>query len=297
MNLYAENHPKIAAILYMTLAMVMWAIIENIPRYFSQHYTTFEIVWLRYSVHLLFMLVVFGPRVKLRLVRTKNLKLQLIRGMLMMGMHLSFIFAIRSIPVNATMAGFWIAPLLLLILSAWRGEKPDWVQWVLTLAAFASVLFILRPLGEVFNPGILLAVSMALCFVIYMQMTRAMKGEDLLASLFYTAFSVWIVLSFLMPFYWVAPTGVDLLLFAAIGLLGFVCILGFDKAAELAPTWVSAPFAFVQPVLVLFGDWALRNFFPGRLSLGVTGLIAISLGFLLWRSLNPSRAIPGYHHA
>jgi len=288
---WITNHPalhdhrtQLASLLYMALAMGIWAIIENIPRFFSQHYTTFEIVWLRYSVHLLFMLIVFGPRVKLRLVRTRRLGLQLVRGMLMMGMHLSFIFAIRWLTPTVTMAGFWVGPLLLLGLSAWRGERPDWVQWAVTLVAFGAVLLMSRPLGGLLHPATLLSLGMALCFVLYMQMTRAMPDEDLLASLFYTAFSVWIVLSFLMPFFWVTPTFADLLLFAAIGLLGYFAIYGFDKTAEVAPTWVAAPFAFIQPVLVLLADWMVRGLNPGRLSLAAAGFVAICIGFLAWRN-------------
>jgi len=286
----------VKAALYMLLAMAMWAVIENIPRYFSQHYTTFETVWMRYSIHLLFMLVVFGPRVKLRLVRTQRLGQQIVRGMLMLGMHLAFIFAIRSISVNATMSVFWISPLLLLGLSAWLGERANWKVWAGVAVAFGFVLIILRPVSAAFHPGALLGVLMAVCFVIYLQMTRAMKGEDILASLFYTAFSVWIVLSFVMPFVWVTPNGFDLLLFAAIGLLGYVCIFSFDKAAELAPTWVSAPFAFIQPVLIIISEWTLRNYFPGRLSLGLAGLIVLYLIFILLQNTAVKRLLPGYHH-
>jgi len=137
---------------------------------------------------------------------------------------------------------------------------------------------------------------MALCFVFYMQLTRAMPGEDLLASLFYTALTVWIVLSAFMPFYWVPPTGWDMLLFASIGLLGFLGLLGFDKAAEIAPTWVSAPVGFIQPVLVVLGDWAVRGIYPGRLSLAAAGLVIVYLGFLFYQN-SISHAIPGYQHA
>ncbi len=271
--------------LYMLLAMAMWAIIENIPGLFSQHYTSFEIVWLRYSVHLVFMLVIFGPRVKLRLVRTRHLKLQLVRGLLMMGMHLSFIFAVKIIPINTTMAGFWIAPLLLLGLSAWRGEKPGIVQWIVTFISFGCILVTLRPLTGLQNSATLLAIGMAACFVLYMQMTRAMTSEDILASLFYTAFSVWIILSMIVPFYWVTPNGWDMLLFVAIGLLGFVCIYGFDKAAELAPTWVTAPIMMMQPILLIAIDFGFRGINPGRLSLVAIGIIFAGFGFLAWRTM------------
>jgi len=291
-------HPaqsRTAPILYMALAMLMWAVIETIAGMFSQHYTSFQIVWMRYSVHLIFMLAVFGPRARLRLVRTRRLGLQFVRGMLMMGMHLAFIFAVRSIPARTTMAGFWIAPLLLLGLSAWRGERPDRLHWLLTLAGLASVLVMLRPLDNLTHPASLLSLTMALCFVLYMQMTRSMTGEDILASLFYTAFSVWLVLSFFMPFYWVKPAAGDLLIFAAIGLLGFICIYGFDKAAELAPTWVSAPFAYVQPVLMLLTEWSLHNHHPGRLSLAAAFMLLAYFGLLAWQR-KWIRLIPGYHN-
>jgi len=280
------KRPSLAAQIYMGLAMVMWAIIENIPHYFSQHYTSFEIVWTRYSVHLLFMVLILGPRVKLRLVRTPRLGLQLLRGMLMMGMHLCFIFAVRWLSPTLTMAAFWVSPLLLLGLSGWRGERASWLQWAVTAAALGAVLVMSRPLSGLLHPATLLALGMALCFVLYMQMTRAMPDEDLYASLFYTAFSVWIVLSFLMPFYWVTPTLGDFLLLAAIGLIGYVGIYGFDKAAEVAPTWVSAPVAFLQPVLVLFSTWWVYNTNPGRLSLAAAGFVVLSIGFLAWKNLS-----------
>jgi drug/metabolite transporter (DMT)-like permease len=125
---------------------------------------------------------------------------------------------------------------------------------------------------------------MALCFVLYLQMSRAMSSEDILASLFYTAFSVWVVLSFLMPFYWVTPNWQDMLVFIAIGLVGFVGIYGFDKAVEAAPTWVSAPFALVQPIVFTGLNFILRGINPGRLSLAASGLILACFGILLWRA-------------
>lgn len=287
---------RYAPFFYMGLAMAMWAVIENIPRYFTQHYTSYQIVWMRYTVHMLFMLVVFGPRRKWSFLRTRKPGLQIGRGMLMMGMHLSFIFAVRFIPMHATMAGFWVAPLILLGLSGLRRERADALQWFLTAAAFGCTLVMLRPLNPLLHPAALLSIVMALCFVCYMQMTRAMADEDIQTSLFYTAFSVWVVLSALMPFYWVTPNLADTLLFSAIGLIGYVCLYGFDKAAELAPTWVSAPFGYTQPVLVLLTDWKLHGLYPGRIALGAAGLLIICLGVTTLRKY-ARQPVHGYHYA
>ncbi len=285
---------------YMSLAMGAWAFIEHLPRFYSQHYTSFEIVWLRYSVHLLFMLAVFGPRHKLRLVRTRRLGLQMVRGMLMMGMHLSFIFAVRWLSLTATMASFWVAPLLLIgIALALESQKHGWgslfqsakgrilATVIASILCFGGVLLMSRPLSVLLHPAALLAVGMALCFALYMQMTRAMRDEDLLASLFYTAFSVWLVLSFILPFYWVTPTLSDWLVFIAIGLIGYWAIYGLDKAVEHAPTWIVAPFAFTQPIFVLVFDFAFSGQLPGRSALAGAALIAACLAFLAWTGRQP----------
>lgn len=273
-----------SALLFMSLGMFMWAVIENIPRFFSQHYTTFQIVWMRYSVHILFMLALFVPRFKTRMFRTRRLGWQLVRGLLMMGMHLTFIFAIRSLSVGQTMSAFWIAPLALLVLGQWIGEKSAPLHWLLTLAAYGGVLLIIRPENGLLHTATLLSLGMALCFALYLWMTRRMLDEDLLASLFYTAFSVWVVLGLGLPWYWVRPNLFDLGLFAAIGLLGYAAILGFDKALEAAPApWV-APMLFTQPVFALLADWAMRGQIPGRADLAGAALVLGCLAVLGWQA-------------
>lgn len=237
MKMHSDRHAWFAPALYMLLAMALWAAIEMIAGGFTQHFTSFQIVWMRYSVHLLFMLIFFGPRVKLRLVRTQRLGLQFVRGLLMMGMHLCFIFAVRYIPVNTTMAGFWISPFLLIGLSALLGEKSNWVQWGITLLGFAAVLVILRPLNGLLSPASLLSL----------------------------------------------------------GMVGFIGIYGFDKAVETAPTWVSAPFALVQPIIFTGLNFILRGINPGRLSLAASGLVLACFGFLLWRT-SPLRLKSGINN-
>jgi len=270
----------ILAAYFMCLGMVMWVIIEIFAGFFSQHYTSFEIVWMRYSFHMLGMLIIIFPRYKTRLFRTPRLRLQLVRGMLMMGMHLSFIVAIHYLHPNMVMSGFWVTPLLLLTLSAWRGERANWIHWAGTLVAFGGTVLILRPTSDIFHPATLLSFAMAICFALYMLMTRNMPGEDLQTSLFYTAFSVWIVLSFILPFYWITPNLHDLLIFAAIGLLGYFGIYGLDRAVENVPLWVVAPFAFTQPLFYLIFETLKFGYLPSHLAIAGAGIIIICITFL-----------------
>ena len=57
----------------MTAAAFFWAVIEHLGGFVPRGYSPVQTVWSRYFVHLLFMLVVFPPRQRSALVRTRCL--------------------------------------------------------------------------------------------------------------------------------------------------------------------------------------------------------------------------------
>jgi len=267
---------------FMCVAMLTWAVIESIPRFFSQYYASYQIVWLRYSTHLLFMLAVLGPRHKTQLIRTRHLLLQIARAMMMLGMHLCFIWAVRRIPLHDAMSVLWVSPLLLMVMALWLRERVKLVYWIVTLIAFAGVLIVLQPGRDTLSASVVFSLGMGVCFSLYQLTTRLMPDENILASLFYTAFGVWVPLSLLMPSHWVAPTPHDLALMVGIGLIGFVTLYALDRALELAPAPVVAPFAFTQPVFVVVVNLALLGLVPNDLTLLGALIVMVSLLALGW---------------
>jgi drug/metabolite transporter (DMT)-like permease len=153
----------------------------------------------------------------------------------------------------------------------------------------------LRPGGGLLHGATLLSVGMALCFSLYLWMSRRMRDEDIVASLFYTAFSVWIVLAVGLPVYWKTPTLWDVALLAAIGLLGYVGIYGFDRAMESAPAPVVAPFMLTQPLFVVIADLVMRGAVPGRRTLLGASIVMACGIFLVWNARQVSaRPTSGY---
>ncbi len=217
---------------FMCVAMLTWAAIESIAGLFSQYYASYQVVWLRYSTHLLFMLAVFGPRYKTRLIRTKHVLLQIARALMMLGMHLCFIWAVRRIPLHDAVSVLWVSPLLLMVMALWLRERVKPVYWIVTLIAIAGMLMVLQPGRETLGTSVVFSLGMGVCFSLYQLTTRLMPDESILASLFYTAFGVWVPLSLLMPSHWVAPTPHDLALMVGIGLIGFVTLYALDRALE-----------------------------------------------------------------
>jgi drug/metabolite transporter (DMT)-like permease len=257
---------RLAGLGYMCVAMLLWAVIECIPQFFSQHYTSYQIVWLRYGTHLLSMLIVFGPRYKARLIRTKHLVLQLTRALLMMGMHLCFIWAIRRVAARDAMAIFWVSPVLLMGLAVRICERVRPAYWIVTLLALTGVLIMLQPSELPFSLATIFALGMGVCFSLYQLTSRLMLDEHILASLFYTALGVWVPLTVLMPSHWVPPTLHDLGLMAAIGLLGLGTLYALDRALESVSAPVVAPFSFSQVVFGVIASWVLLGLAPNGLT-------------------------------
>src|ERR1700761_6836076 len=65
----------------------------------SQHYPAAQITWARFTGHLIFMLVVFLPRHRWALLRTRRPMVQIGRSMLMLVSNLVFVMAIGSVPL------------------------------------------------------------------------------------------------------------------------------------------------------------------------------------------------------
>jgi drug/metabolite transporter (DMT)-like permease len=211
--------------------------------------------------------------------------MQLVRSTLMLGMPASFIIAFQRMSLDNLLAIFWLSPLLVMAAAAWwLGEKVSLSRWSAGIACFVGVVLILRPDRGLLHWSALLPLVMALCFGLYLVMTRSMQAEDTLTSLFYTAGGVFFLLSFALPFFWQPLTFKSGLLMASIGLLGFVALYALDKSLELAPAAVVAPFAYTQPIWGVGLSYLLTGHRPSILAIVGTLVIITSELYLLNKS-------------
>ena len=122
-----------------------------------------------------------------------------------------------------------------------------------SLAVWAATVLGLRGALVMHKPGplphlylLVFPLGMALCFSLYVVMTRSLRTDTTRANLFYTALGVFLALSPFMPRLWVMPSALDLLAMVAVGALGFAALYLLDRMAAAAPVSVSAPFAYLQ---------------------------------------------------
>src|SRR2546421_1165938 len=78
----------------MVLAVSTFTCLDTTSKYLAQHYPVPAIVWARYVVQMLLMVVVLAPRIGMALVRTGHLRLQIIRGVVLTASSLGFLSAL-----------------------------------------------------------------------------------------------------------------------------------------------------------------------------------------------------------
>jgi drug/metabolite transporter (DMT)-like permease len=236
------------AIRFVLAFVLLWAGLEATAGLLTLHYSSYQVVWARYAVHLTLMLAIWGWRDPASLWRTERPIFQFCRSILMVGMPAAWIIGTKlGVSTPAMLSVFWLSPVILLLM-AWGvlGEFAPTVVWITTALAFAGTSLLLWPNFKMPPYLLLFPFVMGLCFSAYVAMTRSLRTENRPANLFYTAAGVFVVLTPLMPHVWITPSMPDMLVFIGIGTIGFLALLAIDVGVAVAPVSISAPITYLQ---------------------------------------------------
>ncbi len=286
------------AVLYMMCMVLCFAVLESTAKYLTGFYPVPQVVWARYTVHMLLMLVLLGPRMRLGLVRTDNPLSQLLRASLLLGSTLCNFAALSFLPMAEVKAISFVSPLLVALFAVWLlKESLTRDRWLAIFAGFAGTLFIVRPGSAMLSPATVLALGSALCYSLYQIMTRRLSDdENPLVTLFYTSLVGFVAMSLFAPLIArpVAATHVPLfLLLGCMGALGHYLLI---RALELQPASTLSPFGYTQLLWVallgylVFGDVPDLHAVLGMLIIVCSGLY-VAWGHKYARREEPESAI------
>lgn len=273
----ARAHPLRGILMIMT-AVAMFTVMDSIAKYLSRFYPVPGIVWARYAFHLLFVVMILGPRMKLGLLRSKRLGLQIARGAVLAASSLLFFSALKFMPMAEASSISFVAPVLVTLLAVvLLKEKVERARWVAVAAGFMGVLIIIRPGSGVFSWVAVLPLATAASFAAYQILTRKLAGVDSpYTSLFYSGLIGTVLLAAVLPFQWTTPTTVaHALLLPAIGFLGGISHLILIRAYDQASVSTLAPFTYTQFIWVILIGYLVFGDFPDRWSLiGIAVIMA-----------------------
>jgi len=266
----------------MLAAVFLGALMEVVGGRVIRTWTIWQIVWVRYTVHLLITLAVCGFRAS-PVWRTNKPTRQIVRSAMMLLMPGTFAIALaRGAVPGMAFAIFWIAPLILMAV-AWLtlGERQSPRGWAIATLGWAAAWEVYAPSGRPSLLTVGLSLGMAASFALYIVMTRDLRDQSLGTNLFYTAVVPWVTLLPLMPRVWVMPQPVELAGIAVVGAAGWLGLLATDRAASAAPVSRTAPLLPLQLAFtVILALFAARS--PRAVTLAAAVVLMLATGTLLW---------------
>jgi drug/metabolite transporter (DMT)-like permease len=265
-------------ILLMCLGVSMFPLLNGSVKVLTEHYPIIEIVWARFTGHVVWMLVAFLPRHGWRVFAAGRPFVQIARSFLLLGSTCLFVSGIGYIPLATASAIGFTSPFLVTALSVpLLGEPVGARRWTAVAIGFIGALIVIRPQPTLDGWAALLLLGSAACYALYQVMTRKGGAHDSAATaIVYAALAGAVVTSLAVPFAAILPQRpLDWMLFAATGLFGGFGHYFVVRAFQNAPAAVISPFGYLELAGTTFLGYLLFGDFPdGWTWVGVAIIVA-----------------------
>ena len=246
----------------MITGTLMLPLADGVMKLMSPRYPLVQLLWIRFFfpfwIIVLITLWRHGPRAFV----TDKTMLLLCRALFILSSSFCFVTAIKFIPLADAAAVASSVPLILIVLLAIiLRERIPLTRWLAVLLGLVGILTIIRPGFEGYNPASLYALGAALLASGFMFINRIIRGSvSPFVTMSYQLLVASLVLTPAMPFVWVKPVPVELLL-VIVGSLGnifghilIIRAFNFAEASLLAPFIYSSIITHIVIGYFLFGD-------------------------------------------
>ena len=278
-------HIPAAAILMIVGAVACFSIADAIIKTLASRYPIPLLVWARWGAQVLAMVVWLAPKMGFGMIRTRQLPMQLVRGVLLIVSSVCFIAALRYLPLADATALNYLTPTLVIVMAiAFLGERMTAARGAFVVAGLVGMLMIVQPGAEIFNAASMFAILSAACYAVYQITTRMLAGEDPRVTLFYPALVGVGIMTLVWPWFGsqIDVAWRDVALMLALGVLGTVGHFLFILAFQRAPASALTPFTYVHLVFATIIGWLVFGDLPDGLTFAGMALVAGSGLLLTW---------------
>ncbi len=250
----------------IVLNLTAWAVLpimDGMAKYLSSDLHFLQVVWGRYFFMILISLPLTYFFFKKYLVKPKNISIQFIRSIFLFLSTVLFFYAISITSMAKALALAFVSPLIVTLLSSFLlKEKVGFHRWTAVIVGFIGALIIIQPGFIKINLATLAALGTGIAYAFYIISTRKLSSIDNpLLTLIFTGLFGAIIISLIVPYYWINPNFNQWLLMivlAVVGTFGHFCLilsLNYAEASKLSPL---AYFEIVNNILIgyyFFGDF------------------------------------------
>jgi drug/metabolite transporter (DMT)-like permease len=274
----AAGRRVLRGILLMCLGVCMFPFLNTAAKLLTADYPITEIVWARFTGHLICVLIVFMPQRGWRIFAAHRPMVQISRSFLLLASTSLFVSAIGHLPLATASAIGFTSPFIVTALSVPMLREPVGPRrWAAVGIGFIGALIVIRPHASPDSWAALLVLGSACSYGLYQVMTRKGGTHDSAATaIVYAALVGTVVMSAIVPFHFRLPArALDWALFAALGIFGgfghYFVVRGFQNASAA----IIAPFGYIELVgATLLGYAVFGNFPDGWTWVGVAIIVA-----------------------
>lgn len=271
--------------LCMCAAMLAGASIDVSVKALAPTYSTAQIVLLRSLFAIPLITALVWQQVGFKALANAGWGWQLWRASLTAGANFGFFYGLKYVPLVTALMLAYIGPVLIVLLAKpLLGERLSAGRVAGVLIGFGGVIFVIQPDGLAVEPAVLAILGSAVCWALLSISNRALATKVSTPVLtFYTYPVSLVVAAFLTQGHWVAPQGLDWLLFAVAG-LGSAAAHGMAALAyKYAAAGVVAPFEYTALIWISLAGYFFWNEVPGW-PVWIGGLAVILGGYIALRS-------------
>ena len=254
---WRKQTPVMRGIVLMCLSTIAFSVMHGLVRFVSEVLPPFQIAFFRniFGLAFLFPLLI---RSRFAILRTKQIGLHALRGIINLAVMLMFFTALSITPLAKVTALSFTAPIFMAILAVLvLGERFRFYRWAAIFSGFIGMLIILRPGLISIDKGALLvtagAALWAVAMIIIKIQSRTESSVTIVAymGIFLGVFSI-------VPAYLVwQPFGLQTMgLMVLIGFSGTIAQMALSQSFKEADPTAIMPFDFLKLIwTAMIGVW------------------------------------------
>ncbi len=229
-------------------SLALFSVSDALAKYLGQGLAAVEVAWLRYLAFVALAAIPFLRRGGLARLRPRAPRLQVLRGLAIVGSGVLFITGLQHLPLAEATAINFVSPAIVTLLSVLvLGEQVGWRRWTAIGVGILGMLIIVRPGTDAFTWAAIFPLLSCSCWAAALIITRRMGAADPPeTTLFWTAVTGFAALNLVLPFSFQWPSPAQVGLGLLMGLVATTAQFLVVLAYRATPASVLAPFTYCQ---------------------------------------------------
>lgn len=263
MNNWLNRKGYYQGVFFSILFLSLGPALDAVTKYLSSNLHQLEIIFFRFFFSLISLVLYMVIRNSFK-VKTKYLKLNIIRGVLGYISFIGCVYSVTMLSLAEITIIFWTMPFFILILSSIiLKEKVNINRWIATIIGFCGLYFFVCPGGVSLRVAALIPIGSAFCFALQDILIKRMVEHDSKISMMFYFGLVTTSLSFIPALLvWSSPTIHDIILLSILGIGANLMQYFIFKAFSAADVSALAPFRYIEFIIAALFDLTIFGVIP-----------------------------------